>query len=104
MSCDECAGTNDYHDPICSQYASKSAANTCYAQEPRKIALTFESLVALIQGKKLHIQLGGERRLTLVPPGDGVYLTHEELTDLRTQEYHRAFDTMRTLSEHHLKA
>ena len=69
---------------------------------PRKIQLTFESLVALIQGKKLHIQIEGERRIILVPPGDGVYLSHEELADLRTQEYHRAFDTMRTLSEHHL--
>jgi hypothetical protein len=68
-------------------------------EQPAPIHLTFESLVALIQGKKLHVQ-DGENHFIFLPPTDGVFITHEQLDRIRYQDTMQILEFLHDVGEH----
>jgi len=63
------------------------------------IKLTFESMIALIQGKELHI-IKGENHFVFLPPVDGVFVTHEQLAQMRTQDQQGVLNLLKALGDH----
>ena len=45
------------------------------------INIEYESLIALLQGKELHVQ-NGENHFIFHPPFDGLFVTHDQLDAL----------------------
>ena len=56
-----------------------------------EIKLTYESLIALLQGKEFHLMSDGEHFIFL-PPFDGGFLTHEEIRRIRSESYGSGFE------------
>ena len=50
--------------------------------ERQHIKLTYESLIALLQGKDFHL-ITPEHRFIFHPPFDGVFLTHSQIEEIR---------------------
>ena len=48
-----------------------------------EIKLTYESLIALLQGKDFHL-VTPDYHMVFHPPFDGVFLTHQELYELQS--------------------
>lgn len=67
--------------------------------EPQPIKLTFESLIALIQGKKLHVT-NGENSFVFLPPTDGVFVTHEQLAQIRYHDQIGVLNFLKDVGEH----
>ncbi len=51
----------------------------------KEIRLTSEMFQALLQGKKLQMVVGMEKpeRTTIYPPHYGLYLTHEQVSEIK---------------------
>ena len=55
---------------------------------PVSLKITYEMLIALLQGKELHFTVPLEshtvlQEFVIVPPFDGVFMTYEELSRIR---------------------
>lgn len=46
------------------------------------VKLTYDALIALLQGKELRV-CDGENEFIFAPPFDGVFMTHEQLSQMR---------------------
>jgi len=46
------------------------------------IKLSYDSLIAILQGKEFHLQKGSNHFI-FHPPFDGLFVTHEQLAQLR---------------------
>ncbi len=64
-----------------------------------EIKLTYDSLIALIQGKKLHVQ-EGENLFVFLPPTGGVFVTHDQLAQMRMQDTMGVLDMLKELGTH----
>ncbi len=64
-----------------------------------EIKLTYDSLIALIQGKKLHIVTSMEH-IVLLPPTDGVFVTHDQLNQMRYQDQMGVLTFLKSLTDH----
>ena len=51
---------------------------------PQVYKLNYESLIALLQGKELHLQTGKEHFI-FKPPFDGLFMMHDAIARLRHQ-------------------
>ncbi|MCP5018891.1 MAG: hypothetical protein GY938_26985 [Ketobacter sp.] len=51
-------------------------------KQPVYIKLTYESLIAILQGKETHM-VTPDMHLIIKPPFDGVFLTHAEIDEMR---------------------
>ena len=65
----------------------------------KTIKLTYDSMIALIQGKKLHVT-DGENTFIFLPPGDGIFITHDELYQLRYNDSMGALAAIKGMQEH----
>jgi hypothetical protein len=61
--------------------------------QPITIKLTYESLIALLQGKELNV-VTMDQRFVFIPPFDGVWMTHEQLDQIRYQDQKAIFDLL----------
>lgn len=50
--------------------------------EQQHIKLTYESLIAILQGKEFHLT-APEYHFIFHPPFDGVFLTHDQVYEIR---------------------
>ncbi len=53
-----------------------------------EIRLTSEMFLGLLQGKKLEFVINGGKKHTLYPPHYGLYLTHEQLVEIKSRAHH----------------
>ena len=53
----------------------------------QEIRLTSEMFYALLQGKKL-VQITNGEEMVIYPPHYGLFLTHEQLTEIKTKAHH----------------
>jgi hypothetical protein len=67
-----------------------------------EMRLEYKSLIALLQGKKLHIQ-DGEISVTFHPPFDGIFLTHKEIYELEATAERRVLNMVESISNHYQK-
>jgi len=63
------------------------------------IKLTHDSLIALIQGKKLHV-IVEDSHFIFLPPTDRVFVTHEQLIAMRHQDQMRVLNFIRSLASY----
>ena len=63
---------------------------------PIHINLTYDSLIALLQGKEFHLK-SHDLHVVFHPPFDGVFMTHEQLMDLRMGEQARTLNIIKTV-------
>jgi hypothetical protein len=61
--------------------------------ERHEIKLTYDSLIAILQGKEFHLMTFG-KHFVFYPPFDGIFLTHEELYQLRLNSYHDSVNAL----------
>lgn len=52
---------------------------------PIEIRLTYDSLIALLQGKELHLQTT-DKEFIFYPPFNGVFVTHKELAEMKARD------------------
>lgn len=71
-------------------------------EKPIEIKLNFKSLIAVLQGKELHIKQQGIH-VIIHPPFDGVFITQEELQDMRQHELHKTFAILNKRQKHEQK-
>jgi len=64
-----------------------------------EIKLTYDSMIALIQGKRLHIRTTTEE-FVFLPPMEGVFVTHEQLAAMRFSDEMRILNLIKSLADH----
>lgn len=69
-----------------------------FVKKPIEIKLNYDALIAILQGKNLHIKTF-DVHVILHPPFDGTFLTHEQLTELLYAERHKSFATFDKIKE-----
>jgi len=50
----------------------------------KHMRLSYDALIGLLHGKEVHIIIGDDE-LVINPPFDGVFLTHEELNEIKLE-------------------
>jgi len=65
----------------------------------RIIKLTPKSLIALLQGKDLHL-VTEEIHVIIKPPFDGVFMTHKELDQVRHNSEMGVFNTIEKVQKY----
>lgn len=68
-------------------------------KEKIHINLTYESMISLIQGKELHLKTNNIH-IIFKPPFDGVFFTHQQLSELRYDERAQVLRLIQELSEY----
>ena len=68
-----------------------------------EIKLDYESLISLLQGKKLHLETPNVH-LVISPPFDGVFLTHEQIDEIKNAERGRILSLLNEAAKHVQKA
>lgn len=63
------------------------------------IKLTYESLIALLQGKEFHLTTM-DKHIVFHPPFDGMFLTHEQIDNIKYQSQAGVIDLMEKLQNH----
>jgi hypothetical protein len=63
------------------------------------IKLTYESLIALLQGKELHLD-AMDYHFIFQSPFDGVFVTHEQLMQMRYQDQMGVLNFLKELGTH----
>jgi ABC-type sugar transport system ATPase subunit len=64
-----------------------------------EIKLTYDSMIALIQGKKLHIRTLTEE-FVFLPPMEGVFVTHDQLAAMRFSDDLRILNLIKSVADH----
>ncbi len=64
-----------------------------------EIKLTYESLIAILQGKEFHLYSDG-MHIIFRPPFEGVFLTHKQLDKIRYDAQYDAFNMIEQLSKY----
>ncbi len=64
-----------------------------------EIKLTYESLIALLQGKEFHLYSDG-MHIIFHSPFEGVFLTHEQLYEIEYNAECHAFNMIEQLSKY----
>lgn len=68
---------------------------------PIEVKLRYEGLIALLQGKNYHLMSNvNKQRFIFIPPFDGVFMTHQELANLRMQHETNVLELINELSNH----
>lgn len=62
------------------------------------VKLTYEALINLLQGKEIHIIMDGNE-FVILPPFDGVFMTHEEIDRLRHESQNRFFNMVENFNQ-----
>ena len=70
--------------------------------KPIHIDITYESLIAILQGKEIHLQTSDEYFI-FHPPFKGVFLTHEQLANIKYQSQVDVFNLIDKLQKHEEK-
>lgn len=67
--------------------------------ERQEIKLTYESLIALLQGKEFHLKTM-DHHFVFHSPFDGVWVTHEQLAQIRYNDEMRILGLLEELGRH----
>ena len=59
----------------------------------RQIKLTYEMLISILQGKDLRL-VYDENEIVISPPFDGVFLTYEQIEEIRYSSEERVFNML----------
>jgi hypothetical protein len=70
--------------------------------EPIHIKLTYESLIAILQGKEFHLQTPDEH-IIFHPPFEGVFLTHDQLANIKHQSQIDVFNIIERFQKYKVK-
>jgi hypothetical protein len=70
--------------------------------QPIPIKLTFESMIALIQGKELHV-VQNDVHFIFLPPTDGVFVTREQLDRMRYNDTMGVLNFLKNVGKHYQK-
>ena len=68
-------------------------------EERIEIKLSYESLIALLQGKEFHLY-SNDKHIIFHPPFNGVFLTHEQIREIKYDSEFRVFSMIEQLSKH----
>lgn len=66
------------------------------------VKLEYNSLIALLQGKELHV-CNGEVDFVFLSPLDGVFMTHEQLAQMRLQDQNQLLGLLKDIEVHEQK-
>ena len=61
--------------------------------------LSYESLIALMQGKDLHV-VTQDAHFVFKPPFDGLFITHDEIAQMRYKDQMQSLEQMEKINKH----
>lgn len=64
----------------------------------RKINLSYEMLIGLLQGKEIRL-VEGDNEILLAPPFDGVFLTYDQIREIQYSSEERVFTMLQKVLE-----